>query len=253
MAVFRAYFDASGNKREQRILTVAGFVGRVTKWEKFEKEWAAILAKEKVRSMHMTDFASSQGEFKNWKGQTDRRRNFISELGECIKRNTNKGFASSVILNDYDDVNAKFRLAEFAGQPFTLCMRACLGGLARWAKKKRINIGELLIAVERGDLDQGELIRIAQRDGFKITALPKDAAKAFEAGDIAAWKTRTVIHNAHYGPLESIEDATKILLSLAPLKAIIKKSVVYNLTAFRRICERGGIPRRICEQSWQAG
>jgi hypothetical protein len=165
---------------------VAGFVSRVSKWDRFNAEWPVILSAEHVSFMHMTDFVSSKGEFASWRGQSDRRRKFIADLSDCIKRNTNKAFSSSVLLDDYRVVNAEFMLAERVGQPFTLCMRACLGGLKLWAGKKGVETKKMLVAIERGDDDQGELIRQAERDGFIIASIAKASATAFQAGDVAA-------------------------------------------------------------------
>ncbi len=54
MAIFSAYFDASGTKRT-KVLTVAGFVSRASKWDRFNVEWSAIFVGQKeVASLHMT-------------------------------------------------------------------------------------------------------------------------------------------------------------------------------------------------------
>jgi hypothetical protein len=243
VAVFSAYFDASGNKRD-RVLTVAGFVSRVRKWDRFNEEWAAILSSERVSAMHMTDFVSSKAGFESWKGQSDRRREFISRLSDCIRRNTNKGFASSVILSDWRELDAEFMLSESAGQPFTLCMRSCLGGLARWAKKKEIETENMLVAIEQGDEDQTELIRAARSDGFKVVPLDKKDVTAFQAGDLAAWKSRTTIQNAVYAPVESEEDAENIIRSLDPIKAIVQNNGGFDKVALRKMCVNGKLPRR---------
>ena|GEM_PF-1084239 len=244
MAVFSAYFDASGTKKEHPVLTVAGFVARVKKWNRFDAEWSAILAEEKVTSMHMTDFASSQGEFVSWKGQTDRRREFISRLSKCIHKNTNKGFASSVLLPDYREVNVEFMLSEYVGHPYTLCARACLGALAVWAKKKKVRTEEMLVAVEQGDEGQGELIRMAASDPFTVIPLPKHKARAFQAGDVAAWKIRTLLQNAIYGRVESEEDAEKIMRSLDPVRVIVHRNRGYDKAALRKLCIDKRMPRR---------
>jgi len=244
IAVFSAYFDASGTKKEQRVLTVAGFVGRVPKWDRFNLEWSAILSEENVTAMHMTDFASSRGEFVSWKGQAERRRKFISLLCECIKRHTNKGFASSVILSDYREVNAKFMLSEGVGKPYTLCARACLGALAQWAKKKKVKNEDMLVSVEHGDQDQGELIKMARSDGFKVIPISKADVQAFQAGDLVAWKTRIVVQNATYGPLGSEDDAEQILRSLNPIKSIVQRNAGFDKEALLKMCTASGIPRR---------
>src|SRR5271165_1220952 len=111
MAMFSAYFDTSGTKRSA-VLTSVGFVSRVKKWDRFSDEWLAILKAYGVSAMHMTDFASSIGEFAEWRGQSERRRKFIAELSACIRRNTNKGFAASVIIADYEAVDKDFMLGE---------------------------------------------------------------------------------------------------------------------------------------------
>ena len=243
MALLSAYFDASGNKRKS-VVTVLGFVSRVEKWDRFNEQWKAILKSEGVSSMHMTDFASSLGEFVSWKGQTERRKAFIFALANCIRRNTNKGFGNSVILNDYKSIDREFTLHERVGQPYTLCARACFGGLRRWADKKKISPERILVFVERGDEDQGELVNHAREDGFKIAALSKEDAVAFEAGDMAAWKFRTAIHNAAYAPMAGIEDAANIIRSLDPIKAVVQRNTVFNTAALQLVCQRAHIPRR---------
>jgi hypothetical protein len=243
MAVFSAYFDASGVK-QMRVLTVAGFVTTVRKWDRFDGEWSALLAGEALSAMHMTDFASSQGEFASWKGQTERRREFMDRLCACIKRNTNKGFASSLVLSDYGVLNAEFRLMETVGQPFTLCMRSCLGGLKLWAKRKKVTTDRLLVYIEHGDQDQGELIKRARDDGFKIIPLFKADAQAFQAGDLAAWKSRVAIEDVTYGPLESEADFKKIVRSLDPIKHIVQNNGAYDAEALRKLCLGGQVPRR---------
>jgi len=243
MALFSAYFDASGNKRKT-VLTVAGFVSRVEKWDRFNEQWKAILKSEGVSSMHMTDFASSLGEFTSWKGQSERRKTFVAALANCIRRNTNKGFGNSVILKDYKSIDRDFTLHERVGQPYTLCARTCFGGLRRWAKKKKINPERILVFVEHGDEDQGELVNHAREDGFKIAALSKEDAVAFEAGDMAAWKFRTAIHNAAYGPMAGIEDAANIIRSLDPIKAVVQRSTVFNAEELQLVCRRDNIPGR---------
>jgi hypothetical protein len=243
MAIFSAYFDASGTKRD-RVLTAAGFVSRVSKWDRFNYEWANILAIEQVSSMHMTDFVSSKREFQSWKGQSDRRRHFVSKLSDCIRRNTNKGFASSLLLDDWRVLDSEFMLHESAGQPFTLCMRACLGGLARWAINKEVKLGNILVAIERGDEDQTELIRLARSDGFEVESLEKKDAVAFQAGDIAAWKSRTVIQQAVYGQVKSEEDAENILRSLDPIRTIVQNNGGFDGVGLRKMCENGKLRRR---------
>lgn len=243
MVVFSAYFDASGNKRKT-VLTVVGFVARVKKWDRFNDEWNAILKSEGVSAMHMTDFVSSKGEFISWNGQSKRRKAFIAALANCIRRNTNKGFGASVVLQDYNSIDQQFTLRERVGQPYTLCMRTALGGLRRWAEKKSAPLDRILVFIEQGDEDQAELVKHAREDGFKVIPLFKEDAVAFQAGDVAAWKFRTAIHNAAYAPLSSVEDIASIIRSLEPIKSVVQKTGAFNKAALRSLCQLDNIPRR---------
>lgn len=132
VAMYSAYFDASGTKRTP-VLTLGGFVSTVNKWERFEKEWARILKANGVSFFHMTEFASSKGEFADWKGDSERRKKFIDELIGCINLNTNKGFAASVVIADYDRVNSKHTLTESIGHPLAICGGVCIGAMRKWA------------------------------------------------------------------------------------------------------------------------
>jgi hypothetical protein len=96
--LYAAYFDASGEAEGYAVLTIAGAVAPVKKWIRFETQWTDILHAEGVTEFHATDFASSQGEYVGWKGDKERRSNFLSRLIAVVKTNTNKLFSVSVEL-----------------------------------------------------------------------------------------------------------------------------------------------------------
>jgi hypothetical protein len=243
VAIFTAYFDASGDKRKT-VLSVVGYVSSVSKWERFEKEWTRILKDEEVPAMHMTDFVSSQQGFASWKGQTDRRRNFISRLTDCIRLNTKAGFGCTLVTEDYRQVDREFMLNESVGHPFVLCARTCLGGLAKWARKKCTKREEILVLIENGDEDSGDLVKAAREDGYKIIPLSKKDAVHFQAADVAAWKFRTAVYNVLYEPLRNEDDAQKILRSTEPITATVQKNGAYDREALIGLCRDAGIPKR---------
>src|ERR1035441_1359120 len=110
-AVFDAYFDASGD-RNKSVLTMAGFVSRKKKWERFEDTWKALLPPT-VNMFHMTDFVNSRKGWESWKGpeHSQRRAVLIDNLAECIKSATNKGFAQSVRISHYEECDKEYKLA----------------------------------------------------------------------------------------------------------------------------------------------
>jgi len=241
--MFTSYFDASGTKRAS-VLTVAGFISRVGKWDRFNDQWSAILASEGVPSFHMTDFVSSKKVFSGWKGQTERRKKFVANLADCIRKNTNKGFGHSVVISDFDEINEGFMLREHAGTPFVMSVRTCLGGVKKWALKKKVPTDHILVMVEKGDEDQGELVDRARLEGFKVIPMLKSDTVAFQAGDMAAWKFRTAIHEVSYGPIAVVEDLENIKRSLEPVQKLVQNNGVFERESLLKLCEVAKIPRR---------
>ena len=188
--MFTAYFDASGES-SSGVLAVAGCVSHFKKWQLFEQRWKDILQREGIEVFHMTDFASSGGEFKSWKGQTDRRRKFMSDLLECGRRNVNKAFAAVVIVRDYKEMDKRFQLREFAGAPYAMAGHGCVKMVKTWQKKNK-KAKELEIAFESGDLHQGELRKLCLSEGIDPDFLGKKEKKAtpFQLADLIAWRTR---------------------------------------------------------------
>jgi hypothetical protein len=180
VAAFTVYFDASG-KDGQSVVTVAGFVSGVKKWERFDKEWAAILLRSNVSAMRPADFASSKGEFKNWKGpaHSERRRAFVADLAECIRRHAKRGFAVSVNIAEYEDIDKEYELSQAFGKPYVICAVACLGSLNNWMERNKFGRSETLVVIEDGDEGKGDFIDRARYYGYKVIALPKSDAQSF--------------------------------------------------------------------------
>ena len=156
MAFFTAYFDASGHPDNpvHRVMTVAGFVSTVKKWQRFDGEWSTILKREGITIFRMTDFVSNAGEFAvGWKGATDRRRLFISDLAGCLVKNVNKSFRATLVLDDYNKVNRELAIEETLGKPYALCSMMCVFILRQWAKRKHVE-KQLLYYFEDGDKDK---------------------------------------------------------------------------------------------------
>ena len=227
------------------VLTVAGFVSHVKRWERFESKWSRILKTYGVGALHMTEFVSSRGEFKSWRGQSERRRCFITDLVECIRQETKRGFATSIVVPEYKEVNQQYMLSELVGQPYALCASACLGGLSKWIEKRKHHRSEVLVLVEEGDDDQGEFLDRARREGYNALAHPKTGVQAFQAGDMAGWKCRTLITNALKAPPDvTMEDVENALRSLDPIRGIIQNNGAYHRESLVALCEATKIPLR---------
>jgi hypothetical protein len=132
-----AYFDASGKQKGYPFVTVAGAASPIKKWIRFEKQWIQALKEEGVSEFHATDFAASQGEYKDWKGDTPRRSAFVRRLMKIIKQNVNKLFMVTVEMSAWKEVNSEYLLAETLYSPYALAGFTVTNQAMRWVMRKR--------------------------------------------------------------------------------------------------------------------
>lgn len=244
--MFTAYFDASKNSSA---ITMAGFVATVEEWERLEVEWRALLPAG-ISMFHMTDFASSKGQWKAWKGQSSRRAALVENLVKCARTHTRKGFAVTLQFKDYDEVNAIYNLRETIGQPYAFVGVACVGGLKAWAIKKGIDFREILCIFEDGDDGQGELLARLRSQGFNAIPQSKATIRAFDACDLAAWRTRV---NVDDGVVRRLQDTDKqaerrILAAIDQIETATQSNGTYSFPTIRNACTLLGGKRR---SEWQ--
>jgi hypothetical protein len=230
-------------------MTVAGFVSRVQKWTRFEAAWRANLPST-VSMFHMTDFVSSKNGWEGWRGSEHsvRRVKLIETLVSCVKANTNQGFAGSLRMEHYRQVNREYQLEEKLGSAYVFLAMGRLARLRVWADKKKVDYRKILCVFEEGDQGQGDLIRRARLEGANAVPQSKAEIRAFDACDLAAWKARTMIDDAWERELylTDPEAAERILGSLSQLEKIVRGQEVgmYSAEALRKICEHLKIPKR---------
>jgi hypothetical protein len=244
---YSSYFDGSGDKG-MPVQVVSGFVSTTKKWIRFKVEWNAILEKNGVSALHMTDYVSSKREFAGWKGDSARRKQFQEALTSCIKRHVNKLFTSGLIIGDYDAANRIYHLDDFVGPPFAVCGHQSLVKLYRWADRKELNPKSLIAFFEDGDKDRGNFQRWAKALGREWgygepEFLPKEATVQFQAADYAAWKYRAALQNARR-PDCTVEDAARLLESLGALTSIPRNCTGLDFESLERFCKKRGVPKR---------
>ncbi len=156
-----AYFDASGHPDQHNVLTVGGFLSRIDKWARFERQWVEILREHGVSALHMTDYVSGQGEYKKFKGNSALRKRFQGQLSDCIRKHTNKSIRATVVLRDYREVDKHFKIHETLGPPYAVCACVCVHEAIQWARRRKCE-KTLLCYFEDGDKDRGEFQRRAK-------------------------------------------------------------------------------------------
>jgi hypothetical protein len=161
---FSAYFDESGTKADTQAVVVAGFIAPTEQWLAFERDWKSILSMFGVNSLHMRHFAHSTGEYVSWKGNENRRRDFLSRLIGTIKIRAHHSFACAVLMDAYRLADSKYKLHEVI-TPYTLAARTCVGKAYDWAKHFNIHEDHIAFFFEDGSEDKSDLMRRMERDG----------------------------------------------------------------------------------------
>jgi hypothetical protein len=244
---FVAYFDASGG---QSLVgkVVAGYVGRVEQWEKFDFDWRMVLAHDNVPNFHMQEFAHFKGPFEGWKGQDTRRANFLSRLVGVAKDHLSRRITTIVLNEDYREVDQEYALTEVVEGPYALAARTCAGKVRRWMSENGYS-EPVKFAFEDGDTDVniGRLKERFKRDGLSIPEFqPKKDDQGnwftpFQAADFAAYEFLKASDWADRGLIHSMRDLRKSLLNLSTIPADDGTYVKSDLIA---LCEKANIPKR---------
>ena len=127
MFKLEAYFDETGHGADAntKIIGMAGCLTAAELWRMIEKQWKAALQSENLPYFHMREYAHSQGIFKTWKGDENRRRKIYGDLWEIISNAGIMPFGCFVELEDFK--------RELQGEehhifkdPYFLCYMGCL-------------------------------------------------------------------------------------------------------------------------------
>ena len=252
--LYSAYFDASGKKDTHVSITVAGAVAPLKKWTRFERDWKEVLNEYGVSKFHATDFASSFGEYRDWKGDKPRRSAFLRRLGHVIKSSTNKLFIVTVEMGAWRSVNDQFLLAEAFQSPYAIAGYSVIHMVRRWAERKGIR-SPITYIFEDGDGpdDWAGLMKLCADENIVPTRLPKPRATPCQIGDMLSWKTRIASQNtlaineqidpSSYDPnllrqtIEELRSLDKVLVRPAA-------NAVYGSDALLRTCVKSKLARR---------
>ncbi len=131
MAFLAAYFDESGTHDSSPVVVVAGVVSSTKQWLKFDQRWCKALAEEKISVFHMTDFESSEEEFKGW--APEKKRPFIIRLLEIIKKHTRVFFFQAVYKKDFAAALSEF--PDIDKSPYNMCCELNALAFSVWAGK----------------------------------------------------------------------------------------------------------------------
>jgi hypothetical protein len=160
MAVI-GYCDCSGSAEDPnvKVLAVGGLVGHESKWQKFESDWNGMLSKFGVSELHMKHFAHSAkgSEFESWKGQEEKRRDFMQAAGRIINDCELVAVGCAVFLPDYFEGNRRNMFIENGFSPYMIAAMSAYSTTVDWYRRQPPPKEQLLFVYEYGDNNQNDL------------------------------------------------------------------------------------------------
>ena len=223
-------------------MAVAGVASTVTKLSRFEREWAEILASEGLATFHMTDFVSSNPPFDGWKGDSERRRVFMSRLAAAIRKNFNKIVVYVMDNAEWNSTNAIYQLSERFGNSYSFCALACSDEIRAWADNKVICKNRVEYIFEDGDTGKGHIFDHFKAAGWRTPVFKsKQEAVPCQAADIIAWKNSIALR----GSMNKTADYDSAMASLAAVMPPQSHVRIFgNKGKLAQYCEQIDIPRR---------
>jgi hypothetical protein len=207
VAVATAYFDESDSSVA---CVVAGVASTVDRWVDFESDWQRMLDKYKISALHMKDFAHSNGEFAEWKGDEAKRRQFIERvidilarrcmicLGVVIDRNAFKG----TIAADAD-------ITQFYANEYSTASFMSLLIAQKWGKATKLTV-PVDYVFDRGNskrkdfqraYDYAQLIPVEAAQLGALTFADDTAVLGLQAADFVAYEACKVYTDVNKGQM----------------------------------------------------
>jgi hypothetical protein len=248
MAVFTAYFDASGSPESQPYVIVTGFIANVFQWRTFEVSWDRI---HKSFGMdlpfHMADFMAALSN-ENYKSQKNARKDYV-EIAKDGKRSweflrqlcqvpvlmANCSISCLVSMDIYNGVSSLLDLRKVV-PPYALGARTCIARVHRWQEEFAIPQPVECI-FEEGDFEQGKFTDLMVDEGMDhpIYRKKKDFA-GLQAADLFSWEEFNFLKRVEQQPDLSARDSLKLLIHAIP-----KMHVAPDTVSLIKLCEAKGI------------
>ncbi|HEV2333026.1 MAG TPA: DUF3800 domain-containing protein [Gammaproteobacteria bacterium] len=102
--MLKAYFDDSGIHGGSKAALWAGFMGVAEEWAQMEKEWAALLSRENLRSFHMWDLSHFDGQCQSIEWTQGKRDWVIREFREILSHRNIIGIVAVIRVDDWNEV-----------------------------------------------------------------------------------------------------------------------------------------------------
>jgi hypothetical protein len=155
-AMLTAYLDDSGTSPSNDVLVVAGYVGTVLQWKRFEKKRASLLSDHKVKIMHRADLENFKNEFENW--NPDKRTKFVVRAQSIIRQHTYTAVGHLIVRREFEAAIPK-PLSLGMGGGYGFCAYHCMKAVGKWCEDQHYT-GAVKYVFEAGSHGYGQLNQI---------------------------------------------------------------------------------------------
>lgn len=200
MAMFTAFFDASGDGVREPFVIVSGYIANFVQWHLFETTWKSVHDKYGVSPpFHAADLVAAMTN-PAYKKQTNARQDyvllatepekatqFIREISLAEASLVNCAVTSIVRMSTYEQVSSLLDLRKMV-PPYALAARSCIELVRKW--EGEFQIPEPVECIfEEGDFEQGKFTNLMVDEGMAQPIYKKKGDYAgLQGADHYAWE-----------------------------------------------------------------
>lgn len=251
MAMFTAYFDASGNAQDHPFVVVSGYVANYLQWQRFEDDWARAHQAYGVNPpFHMAEFvaactthwykdqSNARADYVEIAKDAEQAAEFLKLISQIQMSFVHIGISSIVDMDVYREVSSLLDLREVV-PPYALGARMCIQRLRRWEQDYTVRPPAEII-FEQGDFEQGAFTKLMVDEGEPTPIYKKKEDFAgLQGADQYAWEQFSFLKKRKQG---SSEDGRKPFFFL--IEAIPKLHTKPSQEFLIRLCGQKGIDPR---------
>ena len=253
MAMFTAYFDASGDAISQPFVVVSGYIASYIQWKFVEDTWRQLHTKFGLSlPFHAVEFMAARSNLANYEKQRNARSDYVAiaknpqeadrflvNLAQLVAATTNCAVTAVVPMEVYNGVSSLLDLREIV-PPYALGARLCIELVRKW--EQLFDVPEPIECIfEAGDFEQGKFTKLMIDEGSQspIYKDKKDFA-GLQAADHYAWERVAMRKQmARMAPAEPLPTA-----AFSFLGAIPKLHLETTTTNLINVCHIKGIDPR---------
>lgn len=252
MAMFTAYFDASGNAKDQPLIIVSGYIANYFQWRNFEDLWERIHREYGVlKPFHMAEFMASRRSptYKHQKNartdyvaiasDQDKAESFLRTLVYAQAANVLCSISCIVPMSLYNEVDSVIDLRSVV-PPYALGARMCIQRLHRWEDDYKI-AEPVEYIFESGDFEQGKFTELMIDEGEAVPIYrSKNDFAGLQGADHYAWEEFNFLKRHTVNELQAATPTLGMLLQSIP-----KLHTTPTIETLMDICHVKEIPAKI--------